>query len=78
MAIGMPYDAMAVERTAALTSLMTGHLPRCPHRESDGCFFRFTANEKYMLNVLWMHRDANREIETSMSFKVFVAAASEA
>ncbi|MFM7495190.1 MAG: vitamin B12-dependent ribonucleotide reductase, partial [Acidimicrobiaceae bacterium] len=50
---------------AALTSLMTGHAYATSARTASrmGPFAGFSANERYMLNVLRMHRDANLEID---------------
>ncbi|MEK7291908.1 MAG: vitamin B12-dependent ribonucleotide reductase, partial [Actinomycetota bacterium] len=82
MAIGMPYDSDGGRAwAAALTSLMTGHAYATSARTASrmGAFSGFTANEKYMLNVLRMHRDANHEIENiDVVQSDLVAAASEA
>ncbi|MFM7879444.1 MAG: vitamin B12-dependent ribonucleotide reductase [Acidimicrobiaceae bacterium] len=66
MALGMPYDSTGGRAwAAALTSLMTGHAYATSARTASrmGPFAGFSANERYMLNVLRMHRDANLEIE---------------
>ncbi|MGA1239466.1 MAG: vitamin B12-dependent ribonucleotide reductase, partial [Ilumatobacteraceae bacterium] len=66
MALGMPYDSTGGRAwAAALTSLMTGHAYATSARTASrmGPFAGFSANERYMLNVLRMHRDANLEID---------------
>lgn len=82
MALGMPYDSDGGRAwAAALTSLMTGHAYATSARTASrmGAFAGFTANEQYMLNVLRMHRDANREIKNiEVVQSDLVAAASDA
>ncbi|MBM3657742.1 MAG: vitamin B12-dependent ribonucleotide reductase, partial [Actinobacteria bacterium] len=66
MALGMPYDSEGGRAWAAvLTSMMTGHAYATSARIASrmGPFAGFTANERYMLNVLHMHRDADKEID---------------
>ena len=66
MALGMPYDSTGGRAWAgALTSMMTGHAYATSARIASrmGPFAGFAANERYMLNVLRMHRDANTEID---------------
>jgi ribonucleoside-diphosphate reductase alpha chain len=66
MALGMPYDSTGGRAWAAtLTSMMTGHAYATSARIASrmGPFSGFAANERYMLNVLRMHRDANQEID---------------
>jgi ribonucleoside-diphosphate reductase alpha chain len=66
MALGMPYDSEGGRAwAAALTSMMTGHAYATSARIASrmGPFAGFTANERYMLNVLRMHRDADAEID---------------
>ncbi|MFM8955179.1 MAG: vitamin B12-dependent ribonucleotide reductase [Actinomycetota bacterium] len=66
MALGMPYDSTGGRAwAAALTSLMTGHAYATSARTASrmGPFAGFSANERFMLNVLRMHRDANKEID---------------
>ncbi|MBU6242281.1 MAG: vitamin B12-dependent ribonucleotide reductase, partial [Acidobacteria bacterium] len=66
MALGMPYDSKEGRSwAAAITSLMTGHSYATSARTASrmGPFAGFAENEKYMLNVLRMHRDASYEIE---------------
>ena len=66
MALGMPYDSTGGRAWAAtLTSLMTGHAYATSARTASrmGPFAGYSANERYMLNVLRMHRDANKEID---------------
>ncbi|MFZ9292005.1 MAG: vitamin B12-dependent ribonucleotide reductase [Ilumatobacteraceae bacterium] len=66
MALGMPYDSAGGRAwAAALTSLMTGHAYATSARIASrmGPFAGFAENERYMLNVLRMHRDANGEID---------------
>ena len=65
MALGMAYDSDGGRAWAAgLTSLMTGHAYATSARTASrmGPFSGFAENEKYMLNVLRMHRDAHGEI----------------
>jgi ribonucleoside-diphosphate reductase alpha chain len=66
MALGMPYDSPAGRSlAAALTSLMTGHAYATSARTASrmGPFAGFAENERHMLNVLRMHRDASHEID---------------
>jgi len=66
MAFGLPYDsAEGRSWAAALTSLMTGHAYAVSARTASrmGPFAGFAENERYMLNVLRMHRDASYQIE---------------
>ncbi len=68
MALGMAYDSDGGRAwAAALTSLMTGHAYATSARTASrmGPFSGFAENEKYMLNVLRMHRDAHGEILNS-------------
>ena len=61
----MPYDSEGGRAwAAALTSMMTGHAYATSARIASrmGPFAGFAANERYMLNVLRMHRDANASI----------------
>jgi len=70
MALGYAYDSEGGRAwAAALTSLMTGHAYATSARTASrmGPFSGFAENEKYMLNVLRMHRDAHGEIENSTS-----------
>jgi len=65
MALGYAYDSEGGRAwAAALTSLMTGHAYATSARTASrmGPFAGFAENEKYMLNVLRMHRDAHGEI----------------
>lgn len=65
MALGYAYDSEGGRAwAAALTSLMTGHAYATSARTASrmGPFAGFAENEKYMLNVLRMHRDAHSEI----------------
>ncbi len=65
MALGMPYDSDGGRAWAgALTSMMTGHAYATSARIASrmGPFPGFAENERYMLNVLRMHQDANLEI----------------
>ena len=60
MALGLPYDSKEGRAwAAAITSLMTGHSYATSARTASrmGPFAGFAENEKYMLNVLRMHRD---------------------
>ena len=66
MALGLPYDSAQGRAWAgALTSLMTGHAYATSARTASrmGPFAGFAENERYMLNVLRMHRDASYQIE---------------
>ncbi|MEY4246497.1 MAG: hypothetical protein RIS69_44 [Actinomycetota bacterium] len=65
MALGLPYDSFEGRAwAAALTSLMTGHAYATSARTSSrmGPHAGFAENERYMLNVLRMHRDASYQI----------------
>jgi ribonucleoside-diphosphate reductase alpha chain len=62
MALGLPYDSDDGRAwAAALTSLMTGHAYATSARIASrmGPHAGFAENERHMLNVLGMHRDAN-------------------
>jgi ribonucleoside-diphosphate reductase alpha chain len=66
MALGLPYDSVEGRAwAAALTSLMTGHAYATSAKTASrmGAFAGFADNERYMLNVLRMHRDAGYQIE---------------
>ena len=66
MALGLAYDSEEGRAwAAALTSLMTGHAYATSARTASrmGPFSGFAENEKYMLNVLRMHRDEHAKIE---------------
>jgi ribonucleoside-diphosphate reductase alpha chain len=66
MALGLAYDSLEGRAWAAsLTSLMTGHAYATSARTASrmGPHAGFAENEKYMLNVLRMHRDADGEID---------------
>jgi ribonucleoside-diphosphate reductase alpha chain len=65
MALGFAYDSKEGRAwAAALTSLMTGHAYATSARTASrmGPFAGFAENEKYMLNVLRMHRDEHSKI----------------
>ena len=82
MALGMPYDSEGGRAwAAALTSMMTGHAYATSARIASrmGPFAGFAANERYMLNVLRMHREANANIaNTAVVQADLVAAATDA
>ncbi len=66
MALGLAYDSLEGRAWAAsLTSLMTGHAYATSARTASrmGPHAGFAENERYMLNVLRMHRDADQEID---------------
>ncbi|MEY3030535.1 MAG: hypothetical protein RL058_898, partial [Actinomycetota bacterium] len=66
MALGHAYDSREGRAwAAAITSLMTGHSYATSARTASrmGPFAGFAENERHMLEVLRMHRDASREIE---------------
>ena len=66
MALGLAYDSLEGRAWAAsLTSLMTGHAYATSARTASrmGPHAGFAENEKHMLNVLRMHRDADRDID---------------
>jgi ribonucleoside-diphosphate reductase alpha chain len=66
MALGLPYDSVEGRAwAAALTSLMTGHAYATSAKTASrmGAFAGFAENERHMLNVLRMHRDASYAIE---------------
>jgi len=80
MALGLPYDSVAGRAWAAsLTSLMTGHAYATSARIASrmGPFAGFVDNERYMLNVLRMHRDASYEIAGADAVPAEVMAASQ-
>ena len=65
MALGLAYDSEEGRAwAAAITSLMTGHAYATSARTASrmGPFSGFAENEKYMLNVLRMHRDEHAKI----------------
>ena len=78
MALGLPYDSDGGRAlAAALTSLMTGHAYATSARIASrmGPFAGFAENERYMLNVLRMHRDeAQRISELGVAGDLLVAA----
>ena len=82
MALGMPYDSVGGRAwAAALTSLMTGHAYATSARIASrmGPFAGYSENERYMLKVLRMHRDANAAIPgTDVVQSDLVDAATEA
>ncbi len=66
MALGLPYDSVEGRAwAAALTSLMTGHAYATSARTASrmGPFAGFADNERFMLKVLRMHRDASYQID---------------
>ena len=66
MALGLAYDSEEGRAwAAALTSVMTGHSYATSARIASrmGPFSGFPENERYMLNVLRMHRDEAYRIE---------------
>ena len=80
MALGLPYDSVEGRAwAAALTSLMTGHAYATSARTASrmGAFAGFAENERYMLNVLRMHRDASYQIEGGDGVPAEVMAASQ-
>jgi ribonucleoside-diphosphate reductase alpha chain len=80
MALGLPYDSVEGRAwAAALTSLMTGHAYATSARTASrmGAFAGFADNERYMLNVLRMHRDASYQIEGSDAVPADVMTASQ-
>ncbi|HEY0517993.1 MAG TPA: vitamin B12-dependent ribonucleotide reductase [Ilumatobacteraceae bacterium] len=80
MALGLPYDSVEGRAWAAtLTSLMTGHAYATSARTASrmGAFAGFAENERYMLNVLRMHRDASYEIAGVDAVPAEVTAASQ-
>ena len=80
MALGLPYDSVEGRAwAAALTSLMTGHAYATSARTASrmGAFAGFAENERYMLNVLRMHRDASYQIEGGDEVPAEVMAASQ-
>jgi ribonucleoside-diphosphate reductase alpha chain len=80
MALGLPYDSVEGRAwAAALTSLMTGHAYATSARTASrmGPFAGFTENERHMLNVLRMHRDASYQIEGADAVPTEVIAAGQ-
>jgi ribonucleoside-diphosphate reductase alpha chain len=80
MALGLPYDSVEGRAwAAALTSLMTGHAYATSAKTASrmGAFAGFAENERYMLNVLRMHRDASYQIEGGDAVPAEVMAASQ-
>ena len=80
MALGLPYDSVEGRAWAAtLTSLMTGHAYATSAKIASrmGAFAGFAENERYMLNVLRMHRDASYEIAGADVVPTEVIAASQ-
>jgi ribonucleoside-diphosphate reductase alpha chain len=77
MALGMPYDSHEGRTLAAgLTALMTGHAYATSARIASrmGPFAGFADNERYMLDVLRMHRDASHEVAGVMDGALQAAA----
>ncbi len=80
MALGLPYDSVEGRAwAAALTALMTGHAYATSAKTASrmGSFAGFADNERYMLNVLRMHRDASYQIEGADAVPTEVIAASQ-
>ena len=80
MALGLPYDSVEGRAwAAALTSLMTGHAYATSARTASrmGPFAGFADNERYMLNVLRMHRDASYQIDGGDAVPAEVMAAGQ-
>ena len=80
MALGLPYDSVEGRAwAAALTSLMTGHAYATSARTASrmGPFAGFADNERYMLNVLRMHRDASYQIAGADAVPADVMSASQ-
>ena len=80
MALGLPYDSVEGRAWAAtLTSLMTGHAYATSAKIASrmGAFAGFSENERYMLNVLRMHRDASYEIAGADTVPTEVISASQ-
>jgi ribonucleoside-diphosphate reductase alpha chain len=80
MALGLPYDSVEGRAwAAALTSLMTGHAYATSARTASrmGPFAGFSDNERFMLNVLRMHRDASYQIEGGDAVPAEVMSASQ-
>ena len=80
MALGLPYDSVEGRAWAAtLTSLMTGHAYATSARTASrmGPFAGFADNERFMLNVLRMHRDASHQIQGAEAVPAEVMAASQ-
>jgi ribonucleoside-diphosphate reductase alpha chain len=80
MALGLPYDSVEGRAWAGtLTSLMTGHAYATSARTASrmGAFAGFAENERHMLNVLRMHRDASYQIEGADAVPAEVTAASQ-
>ena len=80
MALGLPYDSVEGRAWAAtLTSLMTGHAYATSAKIASrmGAFAGFSENERYMLNVLRMHRDASYEIAGADAVPTEVISASQ-
>ena len=80
MALGLPYDSVEGRAWARrLTSLMTGHAYATSAKIASrmGAFAGFADNERYMLNVLRMHRDASYEIEGADAVPAELMAASQ-
>jgi ribonucleoside-diphosphate reductase alpha chain len=77
MALGLPYDSNEGRTLAAgLTALMTGHAYATSARIASrmGPFAGFSDNERYMLDVLRMHRDESRTIAGVMDSDLLAAA----
>jgi ribonucleoside-diphosphate reductase alpha chain len=69
MALGLPYDSPEGRAwAAALTALMTGHAYATSARIAGrmGPFAGFAENERYMLDVLRLHRDAASVIDEEL------------
>ncbi len=81
MALGLPYDSEEGRAwAAALTSLMTGHAYATSARTASrmGSFTGFSENERYMLDVLRMHRDAHTTIASHTGVPTELVAAGQA
>ena len=70
MALGIPYDSDAGRAyAAAITALMTGHAyaTSATVAERVGPFAAYEKNREPMLRVIGQHRDAAREMQSSLS-----------
>ena len=79
MALGLPYDSHEGRAwAAALTSLMTGHAYATSARTASrmGPFAGFAENERFMLDVLRMHREAAHKLPVDLVTADVVNAAS--
>jgi ribonucleoside-diphosphate reductase alpha chain len=81
MALGLPYDSEAGRALAAtITAVMTGQAYSASAKiaEKVGTFAEYERNREPMLNVIRMHRDALKNVDSTLVPEAVYQAAAEA